>query len=656
MKKTFTLFVLLFIAITTSFAQLQKITFGKVDLADLELKQCDFEKDANAMVLYDKGEAYFDERFNVIMERHTRIKIFNDNGKSEANIRIPYYAFFSNNGARENITAIQAQTINEVNGKAEITKLDSKLIYNQVVDKVEKAIVFTFPNIKPGSVIEFKYRWQTSVYSDLPDWYFQTHIPVKYSEYSTEIPNWFYFKPRTKGHIPYAYNKSEQGDTKNIGQYSIITDKQTRVMTSVPSLVEEPFMRSKADNLACVLLELISVQAEGDFVHTVPNSWAKVGGALADDEDFGDQLKKKLKGEEEIIAKAKAMHSDDEKIAYIFNTVKNRMKWSGIDRWYTNDGTPKAWDKQTGNATEINIMIYHLLKSSGVKAYPMVVSTRDHGVVNAAYPFLSQFNRGVTYVPVDSTKYYILDASNKYNTFNEIPDNLLNSSGLYVSKEDKVFDIIFLSKSQPARQTIMVTAEIKPDGKMEGATEISSTSYFRQHCIEQYKKDGDEKYTASLKDNDNNLSIANLKVENIEVDTLPLSQTLNFKLALTGSDGDYIYFNPNLFSGLKNNLFLSETRATDIDFGHTSNYSINGSYKIPAGFKIDALPKSMTLVMPDQSLTFKRFVVEQDGVIIVRYVISCKKSIFFKEQYPEFHNFYKKMNEMLNEQIVLKKG
>lgn len=332
------------------------------------------------------------------------------------------------------------------------------------------------------------------------------------------------------------------------------------------------------------------------------------------------------------------------------------MKWNEIDRWYTTDGTAKAWEKQTGNSSEINIIVYHLLKSSGVNAYPMVVSTRNHGMVNGYYAFLSQFNRAVAYVPVDSTKYYILDATNKYNTYNETPSNLLNSSGLYINKDEKVFNILYLDKTQPARQTVMITAEIKPDGKMEGDADISSTSYFKQKCTEQYKKDGEEKYTTSLKDNDNNLSINDLKLENLEIDTLPLNQKLNFKLALTGSDGNYIYFNPNLFSGLKTNPFLSEKRATDIDFGYLTSYSINGSYKIPAGYKVDALPKNLSMVMPDQSMTFRRIIMEQDGAVVVRYVILCKKTIFPKESYPEFFDFYKKMNEMLNEQIVLKKS
>jgi len=216
--------------------------------------------------------------------------------------------------------------------------------------------------------------------------------------------------------------------------------------------------------------------------------------------------------------------------------------------------------------------------------------------------------------------------------------------------------LLFLTKTDPARQSVLIKAEIKPDGKMEGSAEISSFSYFKMGSTERFKKDGEEKYKTYLKDDDNNMTINTLKFENMEVDTLPLSQKIDFKLALTGSDGDYIYFNPNLFSSLRSNPFLSENRTTDIDFGYRSYYSISGIYKMPVGYKADALPKNVTLLMPDKSISFKRFVAEDGGSIVVRYIISYQKTIYFKENYPEFYAFYKKMHEMLNEQIVLKKG
>jgi hypothetical protein len=110
-----------------------------------------------------------------------------------------------------------------------------------------------------------------------------------------------------------------------------------------------------------------------------------------------------------------------------------------------------------------------------------------------------------------------------------------------------------------------------------------------------------------------------------------------------------------LLSSFKANPFLSTNRFTDIDFGYRNNYLINGAYSIPQGYKVDALPKSVNMVMPDKSISFKRIIGEQDGKVMVRYTIDYQKSMYFKESYPEFHEFFKKMYEMLNEQIVLKK-
>lgn len=655
MKKISTLVLFLITVCFMNPSNAQTQAFGKVDIADLELKACDFEKDANAMVLFDKGDLYFDQQFNIVMERHRRIKIFNDKGKSEANIRIPFYG-----GNRlESVTDIQVETINETNGKPEITKLEKKLIYTENIDKARTAIVFAFPNVKAGSVIEFKYRWQTDYVWNFPDWLFQGDIPTRYSELNTQVPDIFFYKTQTRTSKPYVKNTSGSearslGTGQDVVTYSV--NNQLRAQANVPSLQDEPYMRSKADNLQGVYFQLTSIRPIGGFVHNYNETWNKIGNTVCEDEDFGAQLRKKLKDEELICAKAKTLKTDEEKIAYVFNEVKNRMKWNDVDLWYTNDGISKAWEKKSGNSTEINLVLYHLLKQAGLNVLPMIVSTRDHGRVNPYYPNLHQFNRTVAYIPVDSTKHYILDASSKYNCYNEIPDELLNSYGFHINKDDKLYDLLFIDKRQPARKAVFLKANILADGKMEGTAEINNFSYHKLNTVEKYKKDGEDKYKTFLKDNDNNLTISSLKFENMDVDSLPLSQTIDFKLALTGSDGDYIYFNPNMFLSMRSNPFLSENRASDIDFGYQNLYSINGNYKIPAGYKTEGLPKNITLMMPDQSISFRRLIGEEDGLIQVSYMISYKKSIFFKENYAELHEFYKKMYEMLNEQIVLKKS
>ena len=171
-------------------------------------------------------------------------------------------------------------------------------------------------------------------------------MPVRYSELTTDIPTIFYFRPHLKINGPLVKNTSQPGNSDD--------EESVRAMANIPSLNDEPYMSSEADNLQYISFQLISVRPQGDFVHTYSDTWAKVGGTLADDEDFGGQLKRKLAHEDTIITKAKTLKTDNEKIAYVFNTVKNTMKWNGEDQWYTDDGTSKAWDNKSGNSAEVN--------------------------------------------------------------------------------------------------------------------------------------------------------------------------------------------------------------------------------------------------------------------------------------------------------------
>lgn len=629
--------------------------FGKINNSDLEMTKCDFEPDANAEVLFNKGDVYYDAAFNIEGEYHKRIKIFNDKGKDEANIRIEFYG----GNKLEHVTDVQAETINLVNGKPEITKVDKKLIYTQAIDKVRSAIVFSMPNIKPGSVIEYKYKFISQSFSNFPSWDFQERIPTRYSELDTSIPDILYFRETRRAWQPY-FKIERHSDARSIGSGTDIVmynvERENRVLINVPSLNDEPYMRSYADNLLTLHFNLTSVKSTYGVFKSYSDSWAKVGGIIADDEDFGGQLKRKLNGEDVIIAKAKALKTDNEKIAYVFNTVRDVMKWDSVDRWYTTDGTYRAWEKKTGNSAEVNIILYHLLKQSGVKAYPMIVSTRDHGKVAHYNTSLSQFNRAVVYVPVDTTKEYILDATGKYNLYNETPDVLLNSEGLYIDKATDQFDMVYIKRQKPVRQVVMIAADILPESKITGTANIVSYGYNKINNTRRYKTDGEKKYIDFIRNNDNNLKISSLKMNNMEVDTLPLTQDLTFNLELNGSDGNYIYFNPNLFSAMRINPFLSETRSTDIDFGYLNKYELVGRYKLPAGYKIDVLPKSGIMIMEDKTISFKRMIAEDEGYVQVRYVIEYKTIHYNRESYNELRQFYKQMHEMLNEQIVLKKG
>jgi hypothetical protein len=630
--------------------------YGKVDKEDLELKACDFEKDANAEYLIDKADIYYDQKLNVVEDCHERVKIFNDKGIDHANIRISYFSAYN----IESINDVQAETINLVDGKVEVTKLDKKLIYIQHINKYENEVVFALPNVKAGSILDYKYTWTSNRPDNIRTWNFQNTIPVRYGEFDTSIPEYFYFMPLTSAIVNYTQNTVSQGSGSFFydGQaYNYSTQVTKRVVNNLPSVTEEPFMSSIADNTQHISFQLTTFKPPYGMLKNFADSWTTIGKKLVENEDFGRQLNRSLAGEDIIINKAKTLKTDDEKIAYLFNTVKSTMKWDGYDGWYVTDGTSEAWDKKTGNSTEINLILYRLLKKAGIaNAMPMMVSTRKHGKVNPIYKFRDQFNRAVVYIPVDSAKKYILDASNRYNMVDETPYNLLNSSGLYINADQDLYDLVFLNTETPVRQSVFINAEIKPEGKINGTAKISCYGYDKVARVDRYETEGEKKYIDYLTGNDNDLKVSSLTMENVHTDSLPLIQDINFDLVLSGSDENYIYFNSNLFSSLHKNPFLSETRTSDIDFGYPRSLTINGIYKEPAGYKVDVLPKNINMSMPDKSITFRRIVGEQDGSVAIRYVLNYNNSIYFKEDYADLHEFFKQLMQMLNEQIVLKKS
>lgn len=608
--------------------------YGAIDKADLEMKDCSFEKGANAMVLFDEAEAHY-KYSSIVMERHKRIKIFNDKGKDAANIRIEYYGTHKD----EDISGLEAQTVNLNNNTIEYTPVDKKQIFTEVVDKNRTALVFTFPNVKAGSIIEFKYHWQTPYSANFPDWYFQGNIPTRYSQFIATMNVEYTCKMVRKVNQKFFIDTAVYINEKNHSKGQTFTF----ALKDVHSLKDEPYMTSLQDNTDRLLFQISSSE----------RTWLKIFNVLVDAEDFGKQLKVELDKEDEVLAKVNALQNDDQKIAYLFNLVKNRITWNKIDVFYVDQGISRTWNKKTGNSTEINLILCRLLKQSGIKAYPLVINST--GKLDPFYASYYQLDKTVVYIPVDSTKQYILDATDKYNVYDQIPFDMLNSNGLYIDPDKRLFQIIPVISQTPTRQIVFINADIKPDGKLNGSANIKSFSYNRIRAIKKYKTDGEKKYTDELREDDNNLKITSLKFENMEVDSLPLTQNIDFNLDLPGADENYIYVNPNLFTGLYNNPFLNEERFSDIDFSYPRIFTIDGRFKIPAGYKADVLPKNSSMLIGDKSIIFKRLAGEQDGYIVLHYSINFTRSYYTKDSYPDIRAFYKKMQEMLNEQIVLKK-
>lgn len=651
--KKLTLGAIAMLFLLTSYAQKDLPDFGTIDKGDLLLKKCDFDPDAAAFRLIDYGNIsyqYDAAGFKLVEVYRERIKILKDQGLDEANVKLRYV----NRDQLERINKISAVTYNlDDAGNVVTTKVEKSAIYEKQIDKNMAEISFSFPNVKVGSVIEYTFTESNRDIADLPDWYFQGEYPIRISEYTIEIPSIFRFFSQA---LVYQNMETSQQDLNETiplagGVANFTALEKTFILRNTHSVNEEPFCGAIKDYMQRVEFQLNQIVYSSGEVENVMSTWPKLTKDLLESEDYGHQFRKRLSGTSQLEDSVDHMKSEYDKMAAIYSFVQKNMNWNEDEELYSQKGIKDAWDKKSGSNSEINMILLDLLRDADLKAYPILVSTRDHGAVNTLYPLLEQFNNTMVMVEI-SGKRYILDASDKYNPANLIPYDVLNNPA-YVVDEAHGGWIQLDDESHKYQNSVYIFGEITPDGILRGNTEVTSSGYSKNPRVKKWledKSDFGDYFTKTY----TGLKIDSLEVDEATTDTLPMIQKMNFTMPVNAS-GDYEYFPLNLFQGLEKNPFIADQRYTDIDFGYKQSYMITGKIYIPDGYAFETLPKNIKMIIPDTSIMMTRLMQADDNSLDFMISVNFLKPSYSVNDYAMVKQFYKKLFDALNEQVVIHK-
>ena len=618
--------------------------FGQIDKAELQMTECDFDKNAEAVVLFDVEEVVGKEYpYSVYCEteRHIRIKILKNKGLDRANIKIIYLT--GQLGDRVNI--VDAQTYNlDGTGKIVVTKLDKKTIVDKEVNKKLAEKVFTFPEVRMGSVIEYTYKISGSLSSGLRTWYFQNSIPVRFSSFTVNFPLNFELDCLPHCTLPVDQHSSYVGSNS----IKIFT------MTNVPALRDEPYMTCEDDYTQRVVPDLTAYSDNGHRTN-LTESWEFIVGRLMRDEDFGQQLTKNIPRTNDLEDSLKLITDSIRRMNIIYYYVRDNMHWNGRSNIWALDGVKSAWKSKKGTSGEINLILVNLLKNAGLNAYPVLVSSRNNGRINFSTPGWRQFNEVMALVIIKGRD-YVLDATDKYSSPKLIPWEVNYSDGLVIENFDSYkwgWETLW-DENDMFKDLILIQGNIDDHGIMTGEATINSYDYSRVERMENLKE-GKEKFVEKYFSSRNaTVHVDSTLIRNETFDTLPLIQKVWFNEKLSSS-GNYKYFTTNLFTGLEKNPFTADRRFSDIFFGANQNYTIAESFFIPDGYAFDELPKNIKMIMPDTSIVFTRLISAQDDLLNMRITLEFRKPVFAASEYEPFREFYKKLFGMLNEQIVIKK-
>lgn len=634
--------------------------YGKIDPSEFETKVTGVDSAAAAVVLFDVGKGQFElgsKGFEFVFERHVRYKIFSKTAYDLANLEL---RFFRADDAETYLADMDGATYNMEGDKMVVSKIGKESKFTEKQDNNFTVKKFALPNVREGSIIEFRYKIKSDFYQTLTPWYFQTNIPVLYSEYDVRMPPFFRYRVMQKGDFrPSA--KREYEKQNFISHYANIIGetvvRSTYIAENIPALKTENYITSMEDYVSKLEFDLNSFAVPGKSTLDYIKSWPKIVAGLAKHPYFGgyvdkrDYIKTLLK---EIVKD----NTPKDTVPYlIFNYVKNNLKWNEQNSYITSESDPKKiFEKKMGNAADINLAMFALFKEAKLEAWPIMLSTRSNGK-HPGTPTTAKFNNLVIDVKLGE-RHIFFDATSKNHTADIIAFDDLNHVGLKVDLDKKSGEWVNTEESKISKEEVSYVLKLNKDNKLEGKLFLLSTDYAALNRRNSFLTfNSEEEFVNSYKNDKPGLGIKDYKMENMDNPGEPLIESMDVQIEdVVEEAGNLLYFTPLLFERLKANPFKLENRKFPVDFGHPREETYKFIIEVPAEYQLEKLPGNENLYFLDNTAGFN-FTVKQDGnKFVLTSKISLYKSVYTPDEYRMLKLMYNKIVSKQAEQIVIKKS
>jgi len=614
---------------------------------EMTMKCCPTDTEAEAYVISDIGSSKFIDNeagsFDVCFNRKTRIKIFKKEGFRYGEVLIPIY----HQGQKfERVTSIKGTTINIENGIPEYTPLDLKTVYTEKFSDLWSLVKFALPKVKEGSVIEYSYQLETPYKVNLPDWNFQWEVPVRYSEYKVGMVPFYEYVFILKGVKKCDFQSSEENFDGPEHHFSTITYRDmvhTFVMKNVPAFKDESFITTINDYLIKIAFQLAVFHHKEGYDEQFMTTWPDLCNDFLNDDCFGRYIKSAKSASEEALSGLFIEGKPDmDKCDAIVSYIKANFRWNGIVSDMA-DVTPKQLIKEKkGNSASINLFLLSTLRQAGIEAYPVLLSTRDHGKVCKQYPFQYFFN----YVLVDAEvngNHMLLDGTDPRLSSFEVPPPCMNDEGLVVKKEEVSW--IPLASIVPSVIEEKIDLALNPaESTAITDLQLQASDYDAYTLLGKYAMDTNLVYKEYEKKNYQ------------DINSIQISKKDSFQLSLKGKvpidkAGSLIFIQPFLTEPISKNPLVLSNRTYPVDFTYPFTRSYISNIAVPKGYTVHNLPKALDYNTKTYFVHYEASF--SDGVLHVKGAYTFKKAVYDPIEYQAIRFVFKEIVEIMNQKIVV---
>lgn len=614
--------------------------FGEIPEDLLKMASLSEDPEEDACVIFDKGTLKINKEFDLEITRFKRVKVFTEEGKKQANIKIVLWK-------DDSISGIDAVAISP-DGKE--YELDSDNIFEEEGVNT-KTISFPVPGVEAGTVFDVEYKVYSEYISNLEPWSFQDDIYTKYSELTVFLPTGFTYNKLAINLDYYDLQESyesimDRDDTrKKIGKF-------TWSCKNLPGVKDEPFIDNIDDNFAQLYFVLVGYKDQ--YVNlTFSENWEKVStdtykryDDLVDDNDTENIVKEICGSETDELKKSKLIYD------YVRKNIKTTEHRFLIGENFKSPD--KVFKEKSGSASEKSMLLINMLNQAGLLAQPVWISTRSNGLIIKEFCDRTQFNRLICLLSIGSQKYYLYPASTSIQ-FGCLPYQADVKEGLLLAEEKGG-----LISIKPLN--IKGSINVRTQGKIDSVKSLKASAQIiydnfsavderdgiQDKGIEIYIKDWLKgKFASAVLDTFYYTSLDSIYQ--------PLILNINFTIPNFLEEADPLaYFTLPFFSGFKENPFTKQKRRNPIDFRYAELNSETIKIDFPENYTLSELPKKRKRLLTNAGLN-QVYSTNKNSIECSR-TIDLNSRRFSVKSYQEIKSFFDDLVSSTNEQIVITKA
>lgn len=674
MKRFFLLLVSSAFMLSVNAQQEVNLKFGKPTKEEMSMTEYAPDKDADAVVLCRLTDVVYTVQTNgylVDYYEKFRIKVLKPAGARFATVTVPYLkdefgkgqvkgskfslrssaiemgSFNSNfegmsgsliddaigNYTNEEVEDLKAVAYNLVNGKTVKTVMKKDAITKEKIDDQHYQLKFTVPDVREGTVIEYEYCVHSELFYLLHDWYAQMEIPVVFARLDMDIPTYLIFNVEEHG-----IQRLNCSCTNGTMRYKLESDAIAAPVTistnhfvcigrNLIGLPKDSYVWNEHDYYAGITAELKGYSMRGTMFTECAKNWDQIDSKILEDDDLGKRLNDHSPLADELAAAKIAEIADErERTAAVMQLVMKHVKWNGKYEIWPQKSS-ETLSQGSGSNADINLLLIQSLHEVGIDANPVVLRTRDEGLMPYNFPTIAKLNSYVVGVTLKSGTNVFLDASTSDGYLNVLAEPLLVERARLV-KKGKKSQWVNLQKLQKSQTTTVIDAELLADGTYKGTV----TSLYKGLAAAKYRQQkGISEFAAEAKEE------------------TPFSKKGEV------SDGQ-IRINPFMNPPMKDNPFTAAKRLMPVEFPTIQSDQIIINIKLPEGYAMEAgTAKQSVVSTPDKGLDGRFITSSSDGKAQIQYQFNVNKISHSEKNYDTLRQMFEMFSQYSNDMLVFKK-